>query len=231
VAVAVAAALAATVAVVGVVGALGDGGGDGGGVETDGDRPEARPDRSSSTRPDGETGTDPAGTASTTAVPSPATSTTLAPGEPAALPGTPMPGNPAPGGGSAPATPGGPAPTTVAAPDTTPPDVSGLARSDADISVASGSELCAYVTTSLASAAVSDPSGIQSVTLSWSGAGPSGSAPMLLSGGTWRAEIGPVAPGELGGATDTLDWSVEAVDTAGNVATSGGGPAVTVHDC
>ncbi|NDL59163.1 sigma-70 family RNA polymerase sigma factor [Phytoactinopolyspora mesophila] len=63
-------------------------------------------------------------------------------------------------------------------------------------------------------ARASDESGISGVELSWSGAGGSGAVGMAERAGAWHAQLGPFdSPGPV-------SWSIMAVDTRGNVATS-----------
>jgi hypothetical protein len=235
-------ALAAAVAVVviggAVAGSLG-GGDDESAVETE-DVGATEPDDEPTTTDDDDDDTT-STTGATTTVPG---STTLVDddGDPATPPvpadpatGDPVP--PTPGPGDPPATPGTTAapgttaPTTTAPRDTTPPTVDRLGRSPAQLTVDNGSEFCEYPKTGQAVAAVSDASGIKSVTLSYSGNGHSGGGSMSLSGASWTGTIGPFPQNQLGvGATATITWSVTATDNAGNRITQSG-PTLTLHGC
>jgi RNA polymerase sigma factor (sigma-70 family) len=78
-------------------------------------------------------------------------------------------------------------------------------------------------TSSTATASITDNVGVQSATVSWSGAG-SGSSPMTRDGDTWSGDIGTFT---LGGS---VEWAVTGVDAAGNSTTLSGGK-ITVSDC
>jgi hypothetical protein len=166
----------------------------------------------------------------------------------------PRPGSPAPTaprttvGGAAPSTaspaasPSSPAPAPAAPPpaspppppppDTAGPTISGLARTNADISEASRAT-CPFPTTTDVSATVTDPSGVASVRVSWQAGSHGGSSAMSLSGGVWRATIGPITRGTM--FTDQsvpLWWGVSAVDTLGNSRTGvSGSQTITLHGC
>ena len=233
-------ALAAVLAVIvigaAVAGSLGGGGDDESAVQTG--------DTDASGRDDGPTPTvdddhDPSSTGGATTTSQPGTVTTLADddGDPATPPAPADPMAPTPGPGdprSTPGTtaaPGTTAPTTTAPRDTTPPAVNGLARSPQQLTVDNDSEFCEHPKTAQGSAAVSDASGIRSVTLSFSGNGHSGAGAMSLSAGTWTGTIGPFPQNQLGvGATATVAWSVTAVDNAGNKDTVSG-PTLTLYGC
>lgn len=83
------------------------------------------------------------------------------------------------------------------------------------------------------SAPVTAPAGIQSVTLLWSVNGATGSAPMGLSGGSYRATLGPfgaedpnVVPQDQ---TATISVTVRVTDGQGRTATAG--RSITLKDC
>ncbi|MGH9235477.1 MAG: hypothetical protein ACRD0R_19320, partial [Acidimicrobiales bacterium] len=237
-----AAALAAVVAVIvvgaAVAGSLG-GGDDEAAIETD-DVDATEPD-------DGPTvddaDDDPSSTTAATSTSLPGTTTSLVDddGDPST---PPVPADPATGDPVAPtADPGVPpsTPGTTAAPgttapttaprDTTPPTIDRLGRSPLQLTVDNGSEFCEYPKTAQGIAAVSDASGIKSVTLSFSGNGHSGGGSMSLSGGSWTGTIGPFPQNQLGvGAATTITWSVTAVDNAGNKHTVSG-PTLTLYGC
>ena len=78
-------------------------------------------------------------------------------------------------------------------------------------------------TSSTATATITDNVGVQSATVSWSGAG-SGSAAMAHDGDTWSGDIGTFT--EAG----SVEWTVTAVDAAGNSTTLAGGK-ISVRDC
>ncbi|HEX6424654.1 MAG TPA: hypothetical protein VFZ79_14325 [Acidimicrobiales bacterium] len=173
---------------------------------------------------------DPSASSSTTATVEPGT---VEPGTgPTATGETGTPATGAPGT-TAPGSPPPPGATTTTAPprDTAGPSISGLSRSPADIDEG-GSEFCTRSTTSWVSAAVSDPSGVASVTAHWSTGGASGSVAMSLANNTWQASI---APGPIRTLqypnTAAVTWYVTATDGAGNRATSGSGPTITLHGC
>jgi hypothetical protein len=233
---ALAAVLAVIVVGAAVAGSLGGGGNDESAVETGDTDATGRDDDHTSTGDDDDDDTSSTTAATTTS--RPGTITTLADddGDPASPP-APDPMAPTPGAGDPPSTPGttaGPgttAPTTTAPRDTTPPAINGLARSPLQLTVDNGSEFCEFPKTAQGSAAVSDASGIRSVTLSFSGNGHSGGGAMSLSGGTWTGTIGPFPQNQLGvGATATVAWSVTAVDNAGNKDTVSG-PTLTLYGC
>jgi hypothetical protein len=233
-------ALAAVVAVVvigaAVAGSLG-GGDDESAVETEDVGAAEADDEPTTTDDDDDTPT----TGATTTVPG---TTTLVDddGDPATppVPADPVTGDPVtptPGPGDPPASPGTTAapgttaPTTTAPRDTTPPTIDRLGRSPVQLTVDNGSEFCEYPKTAQAIAAVSDASGIRSVTLSYSGNGHSGGGSMSLSGASWIGTIGPFPQNQLGvGATAIITWSVTAVDNAGNKLTQSG-PTLTLHGC
>jgi hypothetical protein len=162
--------------------------------------------------------------------PSPTTApaSTIAPGRPADPAAGTDPGAPtAPGGDPAPP-PGDPGPT-----DTTPPAIAGLARSQGNISEATGSQ-CPYPFATVVSATVTDDVGVAAVTVSWTAGVHSGGGPMSAPNGVWQATIGPITEGKM--TVDEvvpLTWTVTAVDGAGNrqTATSGGRSAVALHGC
>lgn len=81
------------------------------------------------------------------------------------------------------------------------------------------------------SVAVSDSSGVKSVTMSWNGPQP-GSKPMS-GGGTYSALIGPfpqslIAPFP---GTIVLTISITATDNAGNSSTVSSAATINVNDC
>jgi hypothetical protein len=229
----VVAALAAFLVVAGALRAL-DGGSASDAVETD--EAIATTEQPSASRPGSTNRSASTGPAST-ATGAPAT--TVVAGDPAPPPSTPGaavgPAVPVPIGSTpgAPPAPGDPPPTTgtTQPADTTPPSVSGLARTDADIDE-DGPGSCTLPMTTQLSAIVSDPSGVQGVTASWTGNGIDGSVAMTSAGGAWQATIGPIGDSALTeGESATITWSVQAVDNAGNIRTSGAGPSITLHGC
>ena len=212
----------------------GSGGGDGGSAVDVATGGEASP-------PDGGTATsggtaggtggakpppgDPAASTSTTATtdtdPGAEPGTTGTPGTTGA-PGAPTPGGPPPSGAT----------TTTAPPrDTAGPAITGLSRSPADIDEG-GSEFCTRPTVSWVSASVTDPSGVATVTAHWSTSGASGSVKMSLANNTWQAGVAPGVIRTLQYPnTAAVTWYVTATDGAGNRATSGSGPSITLHGC
>lgn len=240
------AAMAALVVVAGALAAFGGGTDRAGGtddVETAGGErtatTRARSDRSPDRESDAPT-TTVAGTPVTTGAdgtpgdqpPAGAGPTTTAAGG-----GSPAsPGSPAPSVGSTPSTTAGggnpPATTASTTPaDTSGPSVTALARS-VGIITEDGEEFCEGPFTSVVSASISDASGVTSAMATWTGNGDTGTAAMTQSGPTWSATIGPVADNHNLDylQTDTITWTVTAVDGAGN-ATSTPGPSITVRGC
>lgn len=234
-------ALAAVVAVIvvgaAVAGSLG-GGDDEAAVETD-DVGATEPDDDPTTDDDDDSSS----TTAATSTSLPGTTTTLVDedGDPStppvpADPATGDPVAPTPDPGAPPSTPGttaapGTTAPTTAPRDTTPPTIDRLGRSPLQLTVDNGSEFCEFPKTAQGIAAVSDASGIKSVTLSFSGNGHSGGGSMSLSGGSWTGTIGPFPQNQLGvGAATTITWSVTAVDNAGNKHTVSG-PTLTLYGC
>jgi RNA polymerase sigma factor (sigma-70 family) len=74
-----------------------------------------------------------------------------------------------------------------------------------------------------ASALVTDNVGVTGATVSWSGAGGSGSAGMSPDGESWFASIGPFV------ANGSVEWSITATDAAGNQSSAGG--KISVFNC
>lgn len=147
-----------------------------------------------------------------------------------------VPGAPDPSGGTtptAPADPGDPPPATVPTvpPDTTGPSVTGLGLSTGVVNE-NGFEFCEAPFTSTVTATITDPSGVASAAITWSGNGDSGAAAMSGSGSTWSGTLGPVKDnaGLAYGQFATITWTVTALDAAGN-ATSANGPSLTVQGC
>lgn len=216
----------------------GSGGGDGGSaVEVAGGGDASPPDGGTATTGGTAGGTggakpppaDPAASTSTTATtdtepgagPGTGPGTTGDASGTTAAPGAPTPGDPPPSGPT----------STAPPPDTAGPSITGLARSPADIDEG-GSEFCTRPTTSWVSAAVSDPSGVATVTAHWSTSGVSGSVKMSLANNMWQASVAPGAIRTLQYPdTAAVTWYVTATDGAGNRATSGSGPAITLHGC
>jgi hypothetical protein len=234
--------MAALLVVAGALAAFGGSTGGGDDVETGGGRTATTRARSDDRSPRDTPPTTVAGTSASTgadgargeAVPAGAGSSTTVAGSGAPA----VPGSPAPSGGSTPTTAAGaaagdPPPTTAptAPADTAGPSVGGLARSPGVINE-NGLEFCGAPFTSVVSASISDPSGITSAVVTWSGNGDSGTAPMTLSGSIWSATVGPVADNtDLDHPqTDTITWTVTALDGAGN-ATSVTGASITVQGC
>jgi hypothetical protein len=103
--------------------------------------------------------------------------------------------------------------------DTTPPNISGAGASPPRINTVQ----CGDPSTSTASATVTDDKGVQSVTVSWSGAG-TGSAGMSRDGDVWSGSIGTFTePG-------SVEWTITATDAAGNRSSLTGGK-ITVSPC
>jgi hypothetical protein len=115
--------------------------------------------------------------------------------------------------------------------DTTGPSVGGLARGTGIINE-SGGEFCEAPFTSAVSASISDPSGVTTAVITWSGNGDSGTAAMTQSGSTWSGTVGPVDDNVelIYPQTDTITWTVTALDGPGN-ATSVTGASITVQAC
>lgn len=103
--------------------------------------------------------------------------------------------------------------------DTTPPKIGGTGASPPRINTVD----CPEPVSSTASVTVTDDKGVQSVTVSWTGAG-SDSASLSQNGDTWSGNIGTFTePGPV-------DWTVTATDAAGNSSTVPGG-RITVSAC
>ena len=119
----------------------------------------------------------------------------------------------------------------TAPPDTTGPSVSALGLTTGVINE-TGFEFCVAPFTSTATATITDPSGVASVAITWSGNGDNGAASMAASGSTWSGTLGPVSdnPGLAYGQSATITWTVTALDAVGN-ATSVSGPSLTVQGC
>ena len=152
------------------------------------------------------------------AAPTDETTTTTAPG---ATPTTP----PAAGGG-----PSGPAPAPG---DTTPPAINqaGLGPNPIwESSKAGGGCFLSnsYPGVATATAVVTDPSGVASVTLSWDGA-QAGSRGMSGSGNSFSGTIGPFAQQLPFGGQAHLTVTITARDNAGNTSTAQ--LALTVNYC
>jgi hypothetical protein len=135
----------------------------------------------------------------------------------------------------APTPPSAPAPPAPppAPRDTTPPVATSLSRSVGDISA--NLRGCQFPTTTVLSATLTDDIGVASATIAWSTKGHSGTLTMAPAGNdTWSATLGPIDDNELFTFDSApVDWSVEAVDAAGNRAgaTAGDRGAVTFHGC
>lgn len=130
--------------------------------------------------------------------------------------------------------------TTTAAPVTTTaplPSVGLVSSAPNAISEAfqqDGSSCGGYEVTSLISASVTAPAGVQSVVMSWSSVVISpGSKPMTGQGGTYSAEFGPftaeATPNFLTGSQVEVTVLVTVTDSWGRQAT--GHTTVTVHGC
>jgi hypothetical protein len=74
-----------------------------------------------------------------------------------------------------------------------------------------------------ASALATDNVGVTGATVTWSGAGGSGSADMSPAGESWSAAIGPFV------ANGSVEWSITATDAAGNQSSAGG--KLSVFNC
>ena len=220
-----------------VAGGTGGGGG-GSAVETDGDGSPSSSEGGTATTSGGTGGTgeakppptDPAASTSTTPTSTGATEPGTGPTGPGGT-GTPAttaaPGDTTPGG---PPLPG--ATTTTAPPrDTAGPSITDLVSSPTAIDEG-GSEFCTRSTVSQVSALVSDPSGVKSATAQWSTSGATGSVALTLRDGRWRGGVspGPIRLLQYPGK-QTVTWLVTATDGAGNTATSGNGPSITLHGC
>jgi hypothetical protein len=81
--------------------------------------------------------------------------------------------------------------------------------SDAPDPVYAGAPKGCTLTTTAVSAAIGDPSGVQSATVIFIGAS-AGSVPMTLSAGMWRATLGPFP------AAGTVNYQIRAYDSLGN---------------
>jgi len=239
----VAAGLAAAAGALVIIGALGAGGGASGprdDVETAAD---PAPDRPATTRvrTTGTPSTTVAAPASTT-VPAgvPAPTTTVARGEPAGGgTGGPSAGTDPGGGGGAPTPTPGPTtaePGSTAPPGTTapPPDTTGPAlelttnRSTIQEYIW---EFCEVDTTAILSVRATDPSGVASVTGSWSGGGTSDALTFQpVGGGTWQATLQVEGAPITSGQQAALTWSATATDGVGN-ASSATGPPITLLGC
>jgi hypothetical protein len=167
------------------------------------------------------------------AVPEETTTTTVDEAPTTTVPGsTPTPQPPGP-------TPPTPQPPTPPPADTTGPSISDLQRTSGLIreDVFEFCDDMSLPLTSQVSAVVSDPSGVASVEVRWSfnlgGTAVSGSKPMSPSGGRYQAilEFPDIAGGSS--AIANTNWSVRAVDAAGNsrVVSSGANNAVQVQGC
>jgi RNA polymerase sigma factor (sigma-70 family) len=103
--------------------------------------------------------------------------------------------------------------------DTTPPVISNPAASNPRINIAD----CPEPHNSPVSATVTDNKGVQSVTVTWTGAG-TGSATMSGDGSAWSGSIGSFTqPG-------SVEWTITATDAAGN-STSVSGGKISVSGC
>ena len=240
-AVACGAAAAAALLVVAGVAAFGGGGGAGDSDEVE----TVGAGRTATTRARSGSRSDSGGPTTTVA----ATPATAADGSPDAVPAgagptttvagavpPTVPGAPDPSGGTtptAPADPGDPPPATVPTvpPDTTGPSVTGLSLST-EVVNEHGFEFCETPFTSTVTATITDPSGVASAAITWSGNGDSGAAALSGSGSTWSGTLGPVNdnPGLAYGEFATVTWTVTALDAAGN-STSANGPSLTVQGC
>lgn len=167
--------------------------------------------------------------------------TTVARGEPGDEPGggSPGGGTPGSGGGSPAPTPGpttaGPATTAPPGTSSPPPDTAGPVLSEL---VANPStiqehvwEFCEVDTTAILSVRATDPSGVASVTGSWSGGGTSGALTFQpVGGGTWQATLQVEGAPITSGQQAALTWSATATDGVGN-ASSATGPPITLLGC
>ncbi len=103
--------------------------------------------------------------------------------------------------------------------DTTPPVISNPAASNLRIFTVD----CPDPHSSPVSATVTDNKGVQSVTVSWTGAG-TGSANMSGDGSAWSGSIGTFTQ------SGSVEWTITATDAAGN-STSVSGGKISVSNC
>jgi hypothetical protein len=116
----------------------------------------------------------------------------------------------------------GPASTTTVA-DQAGPAIAGTGASPTEIweSYPSAGGRCTTQTTTVVSAGVSDPSGVSTVSMSWSVGKSSGSSPMTLSSGSYRATLGSFAYLTVpDGTVGQIGVTVIATDTRGNTSTA-----------
>lgn len=141
------------------------------------------------------------------------------------------------------------APATTAAPtttiDATGPTIGAITASVGSISVVSGGAAACWEppsyavlspTASVVSVPVSDPSGVASVTFTWSTGAGSGSGAMSGSGGAWSTTLAALPPSvaPLGGATEVsfpLSVTVVATDGTGHSSTVTRSAVLTVRNC
>lgn len=151
----------------------------------------------------------------------------------AGLPGTSTPTT-RPRGPGTPAVPSAPTTTSGPAADTQGPAIAGVSASPSTIYEAdSPGDKCSingsFATKSTVSASVSDPSGTQSVTMSWQVASTSGSKAMTGSG-VYQATLGPFPASTIPQSTTSpITVTITAKDGAGN--TSAASTTVTLNDC
>lgn len=120
--------------------------------------------------------------------------------------------------------------TTTEPPDETGPEIGTIAADPSEVRE-NGGEFCPDNHTSTVSVSVDDPSGVSSVTLSWSVGNDSGSKPMShASGSTYQASVGDWPPETVDGDTP-VSLTVAATDGDGNTSSTSSSSALTLIDC
>lgn len=140
---------------------------------------------------------------------------------PLVTPGPRTPGSP---------TPSPPTPSPVT--DVTGPSIAGLTTQPGDIwEQWSDGYSCEQADTSAVSAQITDPSGVQSVEVSWSVKGAGGSRPMQPAGDRWSALVGPFSEDTVTDNEQAVPVSVTVIarDEAGNSSSST--TTLTLHNC
>ncbi|MDZ7679528.1 MAG: sigma-70 family RNA polymerase sigma factor, partial [Acidimicrobiales bacterium] len=114
--------------------------------------------------------------------------------------------------------------TTTTVADTQEPTIGEVTADPQQIWEDGGPAVCdGMPRTSAVEVAVTDDSGVESVTLTWQVGGEAATVPMQPSGGSWTATVGPVSDDTIPfGSTEPVGLVVHAVDGAGNDSTQQG---------
>jgi hypothetical protein len=84
----------------------------------------------------------------------------------------------------------------------------------------------------LISAAVTDPSGVASVTITWAvGSGSGATAMTPIGGDVYVATIGPFPDSTLSNGESPISLTIKAIDGAGNPTTETTDDLVVLHNC